>query len=80
MKEAEAGTKTAQLALWHSLPEVTIYKRSSKYGGLRRLEAGGFLLISGLHRMSERRECLDKGSDRACGCDNDRRSEKALPP
>ena len=34
LKEAEAGAKTADLALRHGVSEATIYNWKSKYGGL----------------------------------------------
>ena len=39
LKEAEAGSKTADLARRYGVSEATIYKWKSKYGGLEVSEA-----------------------------------------
>nr|BAE93939.1 putative transposase [Sphingomonas sp. A4] len=39
LKEAEAGTKTADLARRHGVSEATIYNWKAKYGGLEVSEA-----------------------------------------
>lgn len=39
LKEAEAGVKTADLALRHGVSEATIYNWKSRYGGLEVFEA-----------------------------------------
>ena len=39
LKEAEAGSKTADLARRHGVSEATIYNWKSKYGGLEVSEA-----------------------------------------
>ena len=39
LKEAEAGSKTAELARRHGISEATIYNWKAKYGGLEVSEA-----------------------------------------